>query len=53
MENGVCKGVIAICLEDGTLHRFRAKNTVLATGCVAYIGIRWFALVGSRLHLLQ
>ncbi|GAA55197.1 succinate dehydrogenase flavoprotein subunit 1 SDH1 [Clonorchis sinensis] len=32
MENGACRGVIAICLEDGTLHRFRAKNTVLATG---------------------
>ncbi|XP_055935462.1 succinate dehydrogenase [ubiquinone] flavoprotein subunit, mitochondrial-like [Argiope bruennichi] len=32
MENGACKGVIALCLEDGSLHRFRAKNTVLATG---------------------
>ncbi|CAH8663000.1 unnamed protein product [Dicrocoelium dendriticum] len=32
MENGVCRGVIALCLEDGTLHRFRAKNTILATG---------------------
>lgn len=32
MENGACRGVIAICLEDGSIHRFRAKNTVLATG---------------------
>jgi len=32
MENDVCKGVIAMCLEDGTLHRFNANNTVLATG---------------------
>ncbi|XP_011503370.1 PREDICTED: succinate dehydrogenase [ubiquinone] flavoprotein subunit, mitochondrial [Ceratosolen solmsi marchali] len=32
MEDGECRGVIAISLEDGTLHRFRAKNTVLATG---------------------
>ncbi|RWS14824.1 succinate dehydrogenase [ubiquinone] flavoprotein subunit-like protein [Dinothrombium tinctorium] len=32
MENGECKGVIALCLEDGTLHRFKAKNTILATG---------------------
>lgn len=32
MEKGACKGVIALCLEDGSLHRFRAKNTVLATG---------------------
>lgn len=32
MDNGECKGVIAMCLEDGSLHRFRAHNTVLATG---------------------
>jgi succinate dehydrogenase (ubiquinone) flavoprotein subunit len=32
MEDGVCKGVIAYNQEDGTLHRFRAHNTVLATG---------------------
>ncbi|XP_055916273.1 succinate dehydrogenase [ubiquinone] flavoprotein subunit, mitochondrial [Eupeodes corollae] len=31
-ENGECRGVIALCLEDGTLHRFRAQNTVIATG---------------------
>lgn len=32
MENGECRGVIALCLEDGSIHRFRAKNTVMATG---------------------
>jgi len=32
MENGVCRGVIAMCLEDGSIHRFRAHNVVLATG---------------------
>jgi succinate dehydrogenase / fumarate reductase flavoprotein subunit len=32
MEEGECRGVMAWCLEDGTLHRFRAKQTVLATG---------------------
>ncbi|KAL2719768.1 hypothetical protein V1477_021262 [Vespula maculifrons] len=32
MEDGECRGVIALSLEDGTLHRFHAKNTVLATG---------------------
>ncbi|XP_055372880.1 succinate dehydrogenase [ubiquinone] flavoprotein subunit, mitochondrial [Condylostylus longicornis] len=32
MENNVCQGVIALCLEDGSIHRFRAKNTVIATG---------------------
>lgn len=32
MEDGKCVGVIAYNQEDGTLHRFRAHNTVLATG---------------------
>ncbi len=32
MEEGVCRGVVALCLDDGTLHRFRAHKTVLATG---------------------
>jgi succinate dehydrogenase / fumarate reductase flavoprotein subunit len=31
-EEGACRGVVALCLEDGTLHRFRAHETVLATG---------------------
>lgn len=32
MENESCVGCIAMNLEDGSLHRFRSKNTVLATG---------------------
>jgi aspartate oxidase len=32
LQDGACRGVIALCMEDGTLHRFRAHNTVLATG---------------------
>ena len=32
MESGVCRGVIALCLEDGSIHRFRSHNVVLATG---------------------
>jgi succinate dehydrogenase / fumarate reductase flavoprotein subunit len=32
MEGGECRGVIALCMEDGTLHRFRSHATVLATG---------------------
>ncbi|UYV60295.1 SDHA [Cordylochernes scorpioides] len=32
MENGVCRGVMAFCLEDSTIHRFRTKSTILATG---------------------
>jgi succinate dehydrogenase / fumarate reductase flavoprotein subunit len=31
-EEGACRGVIAWCLEDGSIHRFRAQTTVLATG---------------------
>ena len=34
MDKGKCVGVIALCLEDGSLHRFRATNTVIATGYV-------------------
>jgi succinate dehydrogenase / fumarate reductase, flavoprotein subunit len=32
MEEGVCRGVVALDLADGTLHRFRAHMTILATG---------------------
>jgi succinate dehydrogenase / fumarate reductase flavoprotein subunit len=32
MENGECRGVTALSLADGTLHRFRAHMTILATG---------------------
>ncbi|KAH0521543.1 Succinate dehydrogenase [ubiquinone] flavoprotein subunit, mitochondrial [Microtus ochrogaster] len=32
MESGECRGVIALCIEDGSIHRIRAKNTVIATG---------------------
>ena len=32
MENGACRGVIALCLDDGSIHRFRAQAVVLATG---------------------
>ena len=37
MENGAngvpeCRGVIALCMDDGSIHRFRAKAVVLATG---------------------
>ncbi len=32
MVDGVCHGVTAWKLDDGTLHRFRAKQVILATG---------------------
>ncbi|MFN8723389.1 MAG: succinate dehydrogenase flavoprotein subunit [Rhodospirillales bacterium] len=31
-DEGVCRGVTAWCLEDGSIHRFRAHQVVLATG---------------------
>ena len=32
MQDGACTGVTALKLDDGTLHRFRAKTVILATG---------------------
>ena len=31
-DHGACRGVIAWCLDDGTIHRFSAHQVVLATG---------------------
>ncbi|MBS34765.1 MAG: succinate dehydrogenase flavoprotein subunit [Thiotrichales bacterium] len=31
-DEGVCRGVLALCMDDGVLHRFHAHMTVLATG---------------------
>jgi len=31
-DEGVCRGVMAWNLDDGTIHRFRAQTVVLATG---------------------
>jgi succinate dehydrogenase / fumarate reductase flavoprotein subunit len=32
MEDGACRGVVALDMASGTLHRFRAHMTILATG---------------------
>ncbi len=32
MENGECLGILALRIEDGSIHRFRAHKTILATG---------------------
>ncbi len=32
MQDGECRGVLAWCLDDGSLHLFKAQMTVLATG---------------------
>jgi len=31
-DEGRCRGVIALSMEDGSLHRFRAHQVILATG---------------------
>lgn len=32
MEEGRCRGLMAWCLDDGSMHRFRAQKVILATG---------------------
>ena len=32
MEDGVCRGVIALNMDDGSIHRYRAQAVVLAIG---------------------
>lgn len=34
---GTCQGVIALNMEDGTLHRFHAGSTILATGVFHFL----------------
>jgi succinate dehydrogenase / fumarate reductase flavoprotein subunit len=32
MQDGECRGILAWCLDDGSLHLFKSQMTVLATG---------------------
>ncbi len=45
MEEGACVGVLAWCLDDGSIHRFRAHQTVLATGGYGRI---YFSCTGAH-----
>jgi succinate dehydrogenase / fumarate reductase flavoprotein subunit len=45
MEDGVCRGLVALCLDDGSIHRFRAQAVVLATG--GY-GRTYFSCTGAH-----
>jgi succinate dehydrogenase / fumarate reductase flavoprotein subunit len=45
MENGACRGVVALELATGTVHRFRAHATILATG--GY-GRAWFSCTSAH-----
>lgn len=44
-EDGACVGILALCMEDGTLHKFNSKNTILATG--GY-GRAWFSATSAH-----
>ena len=47
-DEGRCRGVVALSMQDGTLHRFRAHQVILATG--GY-GRAYFSLhFGPYLH---
>jgi len=43
--DGECVGVMALNMEDGSLHRFKCKNTVLATG--GY-GRAWYSATSAH-----
>jgi succinate dehydrogenase / fumarate reductase flavoprotein subunit len=45
MENGECRGVVALDMSEGTLHRFRAHKVILATG--GY-GRAWFSCTSAH-----
>jgi succinate dehydrogenase / fumarate reductase flavoprotein subunit len=45
MEGEACRGVVAWNLDDGTIHRFRAKMVILATG--GY-GRAYFSCTGAH-----
>ena len=47
-EEGRCRGVVALKLDDGTIHRFRAQTTILATG--GYGRAYFSCTVGAYLH---
>ena len=45
MEEGACRGLVAWNLDDGTIHRFRARTTIMATG--GY-GRTYFSCTGAH-----
>jgi succinate dehydrogenase / fumarate reductase flavoprotein subunit len=45
MEDGACRGLVALNLDDGSIHRFRAQAVVLATGGYGRI---YFSCTGAH-----
>ena len=46
MENGECRGVIAFCLEDGTIHRYRCCFRT-----VSELHVRYYNAVSENVRL--
>ncbi|PPR84781.1 hypothetical protein GOBAR_AA35928 [Gossypium barbadense] len=47
-SDGSCQGVMALNMEDGTLHRFCAASTILATGVVFGYGRAYFSATSAH-----
>ncbi len=45
MEDGACRGLVALCLDDGSIHRFQSQAVVLATGGYGRI---YFSCTGAH-----
>lgn len=45
MEDGCCRGLMAMSIDDGTIHRFRSKYVILATGG---FGRCWFTTTSAK-----
>ena len=45
VEGGAVRGLMAWCLDDGTIHRFRAQKVILATGGYGRI---YFSCTGAH-----
>lgn len=45
MEDGACRGLVALNLDDGSVHRFRAQSVVIATGGYGRI---YFSCTGAH-----
>jgi succinate dehydrogenase / fumarate reductase flavoprotein subunit len=45
MEDGACRGLVALTLDDGSIHRVRAQAVVLATGGYGRI---YFSCTGAH-----
>ena len=54
MEGNECRGVIALNMEDGTFHRFRAHQTILCTGvCFIYFDQSQCSVINFFVHEIR